>query len=227
MTGAGESRDTPPPLVPPTLRDLSVEAERKIIQSNCLYNWHFRSGILLYGHLQPQSTLSLNIKTRPMVKVTQHDAIQEELDLLFCVYSCFTFFVQCLLSYQKASYLNKQVRCEGGVREIHSLYPQPRPTQESKAMLIITNQAQERESYVWRHLWPVTRSSGATSSAYGKTPRYPLPSHITAFHTKQELGFLSSQLLLAFPISMFKGSAICTIQLLYLCFFQKIGSFTS
>lgn len=73
-----------------------------------------------------------------MGKVTQHDRIQE-LDFLFYAYPCFTFFSQCLLSYQKASYLNKQVWGEGGVGEIHSLYPQPRPAQEGKAMLLITN----------------------------------------------------------------------------------------
>lgn len=39
--------------------------------------------------------------------------------------------------------------------------------------------------------------------------------------------FSSSQLLMAFPMSMFKGSAICIIWLLYLCFFQKIGLFTT
>lgn len=73
-----------------------------------------------------------------MVKVIQHDRIQE-LDFLFYIYLWFTFLSKCLLSYQKASYLNEQVWCEGSVHEIHSLYPQPAPAQENKAMLIITN----------------------------------------------------------------------------------------
>lgn len=82
-----------------------------------------------------------------MVKVTQHDRIKE-LEFLFYAYPCFTCFIQCLLSYQKASYLNRQVQWEGVVCEICSPYMQPRPAQQSKAMPVITAQASERESYV-------------------------------------------------------------------------------